>query len=93
MPKWSDMTEEQKERRRATHRRDYEKHREARLVYQKDYWENTSPEQRERQRQHSRRTYAKSWGDPLDEVKYRQRKPYKTYDENVSGNIETDLSL
>jgi len=91
--KWADLTEEQKERRRANHRRNYEKHRAKRLDYQKDYWDNRSPEQKERQKQHSRRTWAKSWGDPLEPVKYRERKPYKTYGENVKGNIESDVSL
>lgn len=91
--KWSDLTEEQKERRRATHRRNYEKHRAKRLGYQKDYRENMTPEQKERELEHTRRSYAKSRGDPLDVVKYRERKPYKTYGENVKGNIETDIGL
>jgi len=59
VPKWSDLTEEQKERRRATHRRDYEKHRAKRLGYQKDYRENMTEEQKEKERQYHRDMYSK----------------------------------
>jgi len=78
------MSEEQKEKARQSHRDSYQKHRAARLQYQKDYRENMTPQQRERQREHHRRNYARSRGDILEEQhEFKERKRRDSYGEIV----------
>jgi hypothetical protein len=59
MGKWSDLTEKQKEKRRATHREGYERHRAERLEYQRNYRLNMTEKQKEREKQRHRDMYAK----------------------------------
>lgn len=78
------MSEEQKERNRANHRRNYQNNRAARLEYQRLYRLNMTEEQKENQREHHRRNYARYRGDRIEyQRNFRERPLAQTNGVNV----------